>query len=242
MKPIKYSAILLAVSSVCLLIISCNSGSEKKEPAATEKTDTIVTRKKEPITNSGSLMIIKHKVADFNKWFAAYESHDSIRLAYGLHNYGISRGIDDSNLVMVALKMDDIDQAKKFAAMPELKERMQKGGVIGEPNIMFYNRQSLFLSTNDPSARAMITHKVKDWVTWKNDFDNHKQARKDAGLIDRSVGYEVGNDKMVTVVVVVNDLPKARAFFNSPDLKNKMQAAGVEGPPTIYLYNLIKSF
>lgn len=40
---------------------------------------------------------------------------------------------------------------------------------------------------------------------------------------------------MVTLVDVVSDLPKARAFFASKELKDKMQAAGMEGAPTIFL-------
>ncbi len=242
MKSIKFSASVLAFSIMFLFFSSCNQGEENKGTEALEKNDSVAAPKVEATTNSGNLMLIKHTVSDFARWLPLYESQDSVRLSYGLHNYGVSRGVDDTNMVMVALKMDDINKAKAFAALPTLKNRMQKSGVVGAPTIMYYNRQTLFLSTNDPSTRAMITHKVKDWTAWKKEFDNHKQARKDAGLTDRSVGYEVDNDKMVTIVEVVGDLEKAKAFFASKDLKNKMQAAGVEGPPTIFMYNLVKKF
>lgn len=112
-------------------------------------------------------MLIKHSVADFPKWLLAYESHDSMRLAYGLHSYGVSRGVDDTNMVMVALKIDDMKKAKAFEALPDLKSRMEIDGVVGPLFITYYNRAILFLGTNDPSTRVMVTHKVKDWTAWK---------------------------------------------------------------------------
>lgn len=224
----------MALASTIFLFSSCNSGNEKK--------DIRTTIKKEPATNSGYLMLIKHTVTDFSKWLPVYESHDSVRLTYGLHSYGVSRGVDDTNMVMVALKIDDMKKAKAFETLPDLKTSMQKAGVTGTPSITYYNRAILFLGTNDPSTRVMVSHKVKDWTTWKAAYDDHKQARLGAGLTDRSVGYEVDNDKMVTIVDVVSDLPKARAFFASKNLKDKMQAAGVEGAPMIFFYNLVKKF
>lgn len=242
MKTTRFLASALAIGAMLIIFNSCNSGDDKKATDAPIITDSSNALKTEPATNSGYLMLIKHSVADFSKWLLAYESHDSMRLAYGLHSYGVSRGVDDTNMVMVALKIDDMKKAKEFEALPDLKARMQIDGAVGPTSITYYNRAILFLGTNDPSLRVMVTHKVKDWTSWKKVYEDHKQARIAAGLTDRSVGYEVDNDKMVTLVDVVSDLPKARAFFASKELKDKMQAAGVEGAPTIFLYNLVKKF
>ena len=43
----------------------------------------------------------------------------------------------DSNMVMVALKADDMAKAKAFAKDPSLKKAMQKGGVTGAPYDFF---------------------------------------------------------------------------------------------------------
>jgi hypothetical protein len=145
-------------------------------------------------------------------------------------------------MVMVALKMDDVNKAKEFAAMPDLKERMKKGGVLGTPTFDYRDVQMLDNSTNASSSRVMIWHKVKDWDAWKKEFDKHKQVRMDAGLTDRALAYSVGDNHMVSIVAIVNDMKKAEAFMNSKDLKDKMTAAGVEGPPTIFFYNVVKSY
>ena len=39
---------------------------------------------------------------------ASYEAHDSMKLASGIHNYILGRGVEDSNTIMVAVKIDDI--------------------------------------------------------------------------------------------------------------------------------------
>ncbi|MBL0055337.1 MAG: hypothetical protein IPP31_03925 [Chitinophagaceae bacterium] len=225
-----------------LFALSCNSGEQKTNQDAVLKSDSDTAKKDVAPVKPADLMIIKHKVADFDKWLSAYEADDSVRQLYGLHNYGISRGVDDPNQLMVTLKIDDINRAKEFASLPALKAKMKAGGVTGEPDIFYFDRQELDLSTNNIPIRVMIRHKVKDWATWKKEFDSHKQTRLDAGIVDRAVGFEVGNNKLVNIVAVVNDLKKAKAFFASKDLKDKMQAAGVESEPTIDYYNLFRKF
>jgi hypothetical protein len=243
MKLSRFFATTAVALSTLLFLSSCNNSSDEKKADET-KTDATAVQPAEPATPAkpANVLIIKHKVANFTKWMALYESHDSARLAYGLHNYVVSRGAKDTNMVMVALRMDDANKAKEFAAMPDLKERMKKGGVLGMPAFNYLDVQMLDNSTNASASRVMIWHKVKDWDAWKKEFDSHKQVRMDAGLTDRALAYSVGDNHMVSIVAVVNDMKKAEAFMISKDLKDKMTAAGVEGPPAIFFYNVVKSY
>lgn len=174
-------------------------------------------------------MIVIHKVANFAKWVAGYEAHDSMRLAYGLHSRMLSRGTKDSNMVMVVVKMDDAAKAKEFAALPSLKDAMKKGGVIGAPTISYIDMQMLDTTANGTS-RVLITHKVKDWDAWKKVFDADKPNRMAAGLTDRALGHSVGDNHSVTIALVISDMKKADDFSKSPELKKKMEDGGVEGP------------
>ena len=88
----------------------------------------------------------------------------------------------------------------------------------------------------------MVNQNVKDWENWIKIFDSRKPIREAAGLTDRAMGYEEWNHQMVMFVDVVNDLKKAKAYFNSAELKDLMKAAGVEGEPTVYFYKLVKKF
>lgn len=243
MKQMKFIVTACAVASMFLLN-SCNSGDEKKTEAVT--TDTTV-KKTEPTSppvpaKPNNMMIIRQKVANYAKWKPAYEGHDSVRLAYGLHNYLLMRDVDDSNMVTVALTMDDPAKAKEFAALPNLKEAMKKGGVMGAPTITYQDVQMMDTSASVGPLRVRVMHKVKDWDAWKKSFDSHKQVRVDAGLTDRMIAYEVGENKMVTVVFAVSDMAKAKAFMSSKDLKDKMTEAGVDGPPTILWYNIVHKY
>ena len=240
MKQFKFfSAITLVAGS--LFFSSCN-GDEKKTDNVTVSTDSSAVNKTEPPAKPGNLVIIKHKVANFAKWKTAYESHDSTRQAYGLHNYIVARGLKDSNMVMVVLKMDDTTKAKQFAALPDLKAAMQKGGVMGAPSFLYLDVQMLDTSSNASPTRVIVTHKVKDWDAWKKSFDSHKQTRLDAGMTDRAISYSVGDTHTVTVAFVINDMKKAEAFMASKDLKDKMAESGVTGPPDIFFYNVVQKY
>ena len=119
---------------------------------------------------------------------------------------------------------------------------MQKAGVIGKPSFTYLDVVMDDNSPIDQTARLMVTHKVKDWDAWKKVFDDHKQARMDAGLIDRGLGYSDGDNHMVSIVFAVTDMQKAKAFMNSKDLKDKMAKGGVEGPPTFFFYNIVQKY
>lgn len=226
------------------LVLSCNNAEEKKEEAAVVSSDTTAITAVAPAAPAkpANLAIIKHKVADFAKWLPLYESHDTARIRYGLHNFMIGRGVKDSNMVIVALWMDDFEKAKAFTELPDLKTAMQKGGVVGKPEISFMDMQMLDSSKLETPFRMMVTHQVKDYVAWKASFDSHKQVRIDANMTDRAIGYEMGNNRKVSVVTAVNDMARAEAFSTSKELKDRMQEAGVEGPPTIFFYRMAKKY
>jgi hypothetical protein len=238
MKQVKFFATLAVAAGV--LLLSCNSGDNKGSSAAA---DTTAVKKDSvpppaPVA-AGPVMImtITHKVANYAKWKSAYDEHDSNRLSYGLHNYVICRGVDDSNMVMVALRMDDVNKAKEMGSSKELMERMKKAGV-SKPSMEYTETVMNDTTAIQQTVRVMVKHKVKDWASWKKAFDSHKQTRMDAGLTDRVIGHAVGDDHSVFIVFAVADIAKAKAFMQSKDLKDKMTEAGVVGPPTSFFYRV----
>ena len=246
MKQVKFLA-TMTVAAGLLSLYSCNSGGNKNDESTADTTAADTTAQQQmpaPSTNAGpvNVMTIKHKVANYAKWKTAYDSHDSAREANGLHNYVIARGVDDTNMVMVVLKMDDVDKAKAFAASPGLKARMMKGGVTGAPQIDYYTNIMNDTTDIQQTERLIVKHKVKDFDAWKKVFDDDKQARMDAGLTDRVLGYTVGDNHNVAIVFAVSDEKKAKAFMNSKELKDKMQAGGVEGAPTSWFFRIAERY
>ncbi len=244
MKHIKLPTTIFVAGS--LFFSSCNSGSEKESKSVQDSTATDSTiAKTETITPSitiADVMTIRHKVADYAKWKASYDGHESVREASGLHNFIIVRGVEDSNMVMVVLRMDDVAKAKQFAASPDLKTRMMKAGATG-PTYIDYEKNIISIAADaQEPIRLMVKHKVKDLDAWKKAFDDDKQARMDAGLTDRVLAYTVGDDHSVTVIFSVADMAKAKAFINSQDLRDKMKAGGVQGPPTFFFYQVAEKY
>jgi hypothetical protein len=244
----KHRSLYLSLAGMLALFLTACGGKEEKTTtdSTTVTTDTTMqtttpTTPATPATTTSTVMVVKHKVANFNKWIASYDEHDSMRVASGLHNFVIGRGIPDSNMVMVAVKVDDTTKAKAFAKDPSLKKAMQKGGVIGSPNIMIYN--TTFLDNGQASnLRVMSTETVKDWDAWKTAFEAGKQIRTDNGLMDRAYGYDINDNHKISVVLALTDSAKGMSFLKSDTIKKRMAAAGVVGQPTRYYYHVVKTY
>ena len=82
-------------------------------------------------------MIIRHKIADFDKWKPLFDAHRPVREAAGINDLHLWRNADDLSDVVLLSEISDLAKAKEFAAAPELKEKMQDAGVLGAPDIIF---------------------------------------------------------------------------------------------------------
>ena len=244
MKQLRFLATMVA-TTMFILLWSCNSGDEKKtEETTTTNTAVETVPESKPPVKPSNIMLMHFKVADFANWRSKFESkeRDSIRRSYGLTNYVAGRGLDDSSRVIVFLKMEDATKAKELTASQGMKDRMKGAGVTGTP---VFNYMETVMDDNSPieqTNRLLMIEKIKDWSTWKKEFDQNKQARIDAGLIDRALGYAVDDPNQVMIVFAITDMAKAKAFLQSQDLKDKMARAGVEGKPVPFYYNIVKMY
>jgi hypothetical protein len=182
-------------------------------------------------------------VANFAKWKASYDEHDSMRLANGIHSYVIGRGFNDTNMVLVAVKAEDMTKAKAFAKDPSLKKAMEKGGVKGAPMMSFSTTVWQDTSVLSPDIiRSRTEFNVKDWATWEKSFVEGRQMRKDNGVVDRAYGHDPDNDKKVFLVTALTDTAKAFAFYKSDELKKRREAGGVIGEPKRFLFKVVQRY
>jgi len=251
MKQSRFIAMLPGAVLVFFLISCGGSGSTEKTATDTTTTATADTSAAPAVaapantivTTPQDMVVITHKVANFAKWMAAFEGDDSARSANGLHKYVVGRGFMDSNIVIVALKADDIAKAKAFVKDPNLKKVMQKGGVTGAPMISYVT--STWRDTSDLSLdliRSRTNFSVKDFDAWVKTFQDGKQERMDNGITDRTISHDVGDNKKVTLVTAVMDTAKAFAYYKSDALKKRREAGGVIGTPSRFLYRIIKRY
>ncbi len=230
-----------------MFLSACN-GNEEKTTTETS-TDTTAMATPEPaaptssiVTTPQNMVVAMYKVADFNKWRPTYDARDSMRQANGIHNYVIARGIKDSNMLLLALKIDDVAKAKAFVKDPALKQSMQKGGVLGTPTFDFTTMVYQDTSVNSMPMRSRTTFMVKDWATWQKSFEEGRQERMDNGLVDRAYGHDVEDNKKVVLVVAIMDSAKAAAYWTSDMLKKRREASGVIGQPERFIYRVVQRY
>jgi|SRR5687767_9318045 len=248
MKRLTFPGLLFFAAMVFFLTSCGDGGTEKTDKDTTTTTETTTTPAAPEVVNTivttpQSMMVATHKVSNFAKWKASYDAHDSMRLANGLHSYVIGRGIQDTNMVLVAVKADDMAKAKTFAKDPSLKKAMQKGGVTGTPAFAFATTVWQDTSMLGPDViRSRTTFDVKDWDTWQKSFTEGKQQRIDNGIIDRSYGHDPDNNKKVYLVTAVTDTAKAFAYYKSDALKQRRAAGGVIGEPKRFLFKVVTRY
>lgn len=244
MKQSRFTGSLFCAALVFLLSSCGGSGSEKT--AATDSTASDTTAKMAPpstiITTPQYMVVVNQKVGNFTKWKAAYDGHDSARLASGIHNYVVGRGLMDSNNVMVALKIDDTTKAMAFVKDPGLKKAMVKGGVIGAPMISFFTETWQDTAIIDTKLRSRTLFTVKDWAAWLKAFDDGKQERIDNGLTVRVIGHDLRDNNKVFLVTAITDTAKAFAYFKSDALKKRRAESGVIGEPVRYLFRIVQHY
>ena len=239
---------LLCCTAIPFLFSSCGNNDENK--TTTTDADTTATATTAPASSTNSTIVttpqtilaVTAKISNYAKWKVAYDAHDSVRKAYGIHNYVIGRGVEDSNMILVATKADDIDKAKAFMKDPSLKASMQKSGAT-HPSMSLTTEVYQDTATLGPDViRSRTTYTVKDWDTWKNSFESHRQTRLDNGVVDRVYGYDVDDNHKVSLVVAITDTAKANAFWNSDLIKQQRAEAGVTSKPERFIYRIVQRY
>jgi hypothetical protein len=90
-------------------------------------------------------------------------------------------------------------------------------------------------------ATMIVTHRVSNYDSWKSIYDKEADHRAKAGFISANVLRDAADPNKITVVLSNPNLDAAKKYAGSPDLKQTMQNAGVEGPPEIRFLEDVES-
>src|SRR6476661_8898937 len=84
------------------------------------------------------MMIIRHKVRDYGEWRPIFDQHAEMQRGAGLINPRVYHSADSNKSdIVVVFDTEDTKKAKEFAASADLKEAMEKAGVLDTPTIYF---------------------------------------------------------------------------------------------------------
>ncbi len=86
-------------------------------------------------------MLVRHKVKDFTVWKRVYDDHLPKRIEAGLTEKFLFRGADNLNEVITLFEARDLVKARKFAESADLRDAMEKAGVIDKPDIYFLSEE-----------------------------------------------------------------------------------------------------
>jgi quinol monooxygenase YgiN len=84
-------------------------------------------------------------------------------------------------------------------------------------------------------VRWFVRHRVRDYAAWREVYDGFADVQREGGVRAAAVYQSVDDPNDVTVTHDFDDVETARAFFSSPELRDAMMRAGVEGEPTLFL-------
>ena len=88
---------------------------------------------------------------------------------------------------------------------------------------------------------ALSTQPIADIDRWKAGWDAHQSARRDAGVLGHLINRPEDDLNAVTVLLLVADLGRTRAFAEAPERRDEMNRYGVLGSPDICWLELLRT-
>lgn len=85
-------------------------------------------------------VMVRHKIANFPKWKRVVQSAAKWRKDSGEKSFYFCRGAKSSNELLVWCEWDNAAKMKKFVKSAELRKRMKEAGVVGKPEISFWDK------------------------------------------------------------------------------------------------------
>jgi hypothetical protein len=87
---------------------------------------------------------------------------------------------------------------------------------------------------------VVVHHRVRDFAAWKPVFDAHQDVRQKHGATRHWLYHAPGDGNDVVVAVEMPSPEAAQAFMADPSLAAAMREAGVEGPPTVHVWQEVE--
>ena len=178
-------------------------------------------------------LIVRMQVEDFDTWKENFDESEPVRIDYGYTGHHINQAEDDPNKLGVYLATNDLDRAKEYTTSDVLRERMQKAGVMGPPELMWVKplREGVVWDRALPSM--IITHKVEDVDEWLTAYDQAAELQQSHGIIGHAANQSLDDPNLVVVYHQAESFETLRDFLALDDLRIKMKEAGVVSEPEV---------
>lgn len=82
-------------------------------------------------------VLVRQKVADYGRWKEAFDAHLSARKRAGETGFRLFHSVEDPHQIFLLLDWQTVEEARKFMNSAELRDAMQKAGVVGAPEVQY---------------------------------------------------------------------------------------------------------
>ncbi len=99
-------------------------------------TGSFAQEKKKDAPHAGAVtVVVSHEVKDYASWRKVYDADEVNRKAAGFKVWGVYADARNPNMVTIIGTFPSAAAVDGFVSSPKLKDAMEKGGVIGKPDV-----------------------------------------------------------------------------------------------------------
>ncbi len=80
-------------------------------------------------------VVISHECKNYSDWRKVFDADEGNRLKAGFKSTGVYHSVDNPNKITILGEAPSVEAINGFMTNPALKEAMEKGGVIGMPDV-----------------------------------------------------------------------------------------------------------
>jgi hypothetical protein len=170
-----------------------------------------------------------HECKDFAHWKTAYDADAPNRKAAGLTDLLVGRLSTNPNVVGLIFTVSDQAKAKAMVSSPELRETMQKAGIIGKPDVHFRRGE---YTPRDASNYLSLNCRIRGIDMFRKGYAMDKADRKAASLTDLALLQNVDDENDLLLLWSIDDMARAEKSLKSPALaEHQVKNAGLVGTP-----------
>jgi hypothetical protein len=85
-------------------------------------------------------VIISHECKNYSDWRKVFDADEENRSKAGFKSTGVYHSFDNANKITIFGEAPSAEVINGFMSNPALKEAMEKGGVIGMPDVKILNK------------------------------------------------------------------------------------------------------
>jgi len=85
-------------------------------------------------------LLVTHEIKNYSDWRKVFDADEVNRSKAGFKSTGVFHSVDNPNMITIIGEVPSVEAINSFMANPELKVAMEKGGVIGIPDVKILNK------------------------------------------------------------------------------------------------------